>query len=142
MGKSFYYYMIGQLIPRERKKPLIPNLPISLNQTYCEATQRVVATMAIELVIRASTTTPIPSVSPSPQSPPCISRVSLKPLHRPNISLSLPVSTSLSLLALFTPSFEARAVSLSKEDIVSSLTQVHTVTTSLLLSVLFSFNLC
>ncbi|KAF8005785.1 hypothetical protein BT93_K0155 [Corymbia citriodora subsp. variegata] len=49
--------------------------------------------------------------------------------HRPQllrpISVSLPTSTTLSLFALFSPPHEARAVSLSKDQIVSSITEVE-----------------
>ncbi|XP_068308161.1 calcium sensing receptor, chloroplastic [Pyrus communis] len=74
--------------------------------------------MAVEMAIRASAT-PRPSLSqPSPATP----KLSLKP--RPT-SVSLPTSTTISLLALFTSPIEAKAFSLSKDQIVSSLTEVE-----------------
>lgn len=84
--------------------------------------------MAVEMAIRASVTTPRPHLSlPSPSLSPSSSstpKFSFKPQFRP-ITVSLPTSTTLSLLALFTSPFEAKAFSLSKDQIVSSLTQVE-----------------
>ncbi|XP_050377495.1 calcium sensing receptor, chloroplastic [Argentina anserina] len=93
--------------------------------------------MAVEMAIRASVT-PRPQLSPSHSSPlpssssssssssPASStpKLCFKPQFRP-ISLSLPTSTTLSLLALFTSPSEARAFSLSKDQIVSSLNEVE-----------------
>ncbi|XP_002512005.2 calcium sensing receptor, chloroplastic [Ricinus communis] len=58
-----------------------------------------------------------PSTSNSPSKPSFF-----KPQLRP-ISVSLPTSTTISLLAVFTPPFEAKA--LPKDQIVSSLTEVE-----------------
>ncbi|KAL3512318.1 hypothetical protein ACH5RR_025035 [Cinchona calisaya] len=64
---------------------------------------------------------PINKIPPTKSSQ-LISLATNNPLH-----FSLPTSTTLSLLALFAaPSFEARAVSFPKEQIVSSLDQVET----------------
>ncbi|XP_008244069.1 PREDICTED: calcium sensing receptor, chloroplastic [Prunus mume] len=80
--------------------------------------------MAVEMVIRASAT-PRPSLPPSPSpSLSATTKCSLKPKFRPT-SVSLPTSTTISLLALFTSPFEAKALSLSKDQIVSSLTEVE-----------------
>lgn len=80
--------------------------------------------MAVEMAIRASAT-PRPSLPPSPSpSLSATTKCSLKPKFRPT-SVSLPTST-ISLLALFTSPFEAQAFSLSKDQIVSSLTEVNT----------------
>ncbi|XP_061988884.1 calcium sensing receptor, chloroplastic [Rosa rugosa] len=89
--------------------------------------------MAVEMAIRASVT-PRPHISLPPPSSPSPSsssssssstpKFSFKPQFRP-ISVSLPTSTTLSLLALFTSPFEAKAFSLSKDQIVSSLTEVE-----------------
>ncbi|PQM41158.1 calcium sensing receptor chloroplastic [Prunus yedoensis var. nudiflora] len=78
--------------------------------------------MAVEMAIRASAT-PRPSLPPSP-SLSATTKCSLKPKFRPT-SVSLPTSTTISLLALFTSPFEAKALSLSKDQIVSSLTEVE-----------------
>lgn len=54
-----------------------------------------------------------------------VSRPAQRPqLLRP-ISVSLPTSTTLSLFALFSPPHEARAVSIPKDQIVSSITEVE-----------------
>ncbi|ONI09036.1 hypothetical protein PRUPE_5G213600 [Prunus persica] len=79
--------------------------------------------MALEMAIRASAT-PRPSLPPSPSpSLSATTKCSLKPKFRPT-SVSLPTST-ISLCALFTSPFEAQAFSLSKDQIVSSLTEVE-----------------
>ncbi|EOY22243.1 Calcium sensing receptor [Theobroma cacao] len=87
--------------------------------------------MAVQMTVRVSATArlSLPPLSSSPSSPSpsgasSTSKVSLKPQFKP-ISLSLPTSTAISLLALFSPPHEAKAVSLSKEQIVSSLTEVE-----------------
>lgn len=69
------------------------------------------------MAIRASAKLPLlPPSSPSPSSSP--SKAQFRP-----ISLSLPASTTISLLALFSPLHEAKA--LTKDQIVSSLTEVE-----------------
>ncbi|XP_040997252.1 calcium sensing receptor, chloroplastic [Juglans microcarpa x Juglans regia] len=78
--------------------------------------------MAMELAIRASAT-PRPSL-PSSSSLSSKPISSSRPHFRP-ISVSLPTSTTISLLALFTPPREAKALSLPKDQIVSSLTEVE-----------------
>ncbi|XP_004508601.1 calcium sensing receptor, chloroplastic [Cicer arietinum] len=76
--------------------------------------------MALEITAMASSTTR-PSL-PTPST--TFSKPLFKRLH--NINISLPTSTTISLLALFTPPNEARAaVNISKDQIVSSLTQVE-----------------
>ncbi|XP_059453780.1 calcium sensing receptor, chloroplastic [Corylus avellana] len=76
----------------------------------------------MELTIRASAT---PRLSlPTPSSPSSTLRASFRQQFRP-ISVSLPTSTTISLLALFTPSHEAKALTLSKDQIVSTLTDVE-----------------
>ncbi|XP_015883197.3 calcium sensing receptor, chloroplastic [Ziziphus jujuba] len=77
--------------------------------------------MAMEMAIRAS------AVQRPPQSPPSRSstpRATFKPQLRAT-SVSLPASTTISLLAIFTPLNEAKALSLSKDQIVSSLDEVE-----------------
>ncbi|GFZ12197.1 calcium sensing receptor [Actinidia rufa] len=81
------------------------------------------------MALRASATVrpplPLPPSSPSP--PPrtlSFSKYAPKAQLKPS-SISLPTSTTLSLFALFTAPNEAKALSLSKEQIVSSLTQVE-----------------
>ncbi|GMH21883.1 hypothetical protein Nepgr_023726 [Nepenthes gracilis] len=83
----------------------------------------------MEIVTRASAVSR-PPIAPPPCSnsslqrtiaiPRLNSKTQLKPAN-----ISLPTATTLSLLALFTTSPEARAFSFSKEKIVSSLTQVE-----------------
>ncbi|KAJ8452216.1 hypothetical protein Cgig2_006021 [Carnegiea gigantea] len=88
--------------------------------------------MAMEMALRASSTmkahlqppSSSPSLSPAQKafiSKPNSKLAQLKPAH----VLFLPTSASLSLLALFTSPIEAKAVSLPKEELVSSLTQVE-----------------
>ncbi|XP_058732872.1 calcium sensing receptor, chloroplastic [Vicia villosa] len=73
--------------------------------------------MAMEITAMAS-----PSTRPSLPSPSTFT----KPQHRRLHNISLPTSTTISLLALFTPPNEARAaVNISKDQIVSSITQVE-----------------
>ncbi|KAL9690015.1 hypothetical protein QQ045_010408 [Rhodiola kirilowii] len=75
--------------------------------------------MAMQMVLRASTT-PTPSTSPRPKA-----TIILKPqLLKPTASASLPL-TSASLFALFTAPHEAQALTLSKDQIVSSLTEME-----------------
>ncbi|KAJ7956552.1 Calcium sensing receptor chloroplastic [Quillaja saponaria] len=76
----------------------------------------------MEMAIRASA-----APRPSLQSPPSLSPT-LKVFSRPQCKptfVSLPTSTTISLLALFAPLHEAKAISLSKEQVVSSLTEVE-----------------
>lgn len=88
--------------------------------------------MAMEMALRASSTmkahlqppSSSPSLSPAQKaliSKPNSKLAQLKPAH----VLFLPTSASLSLLALFTSPIEAKAVSLPKEELVSSLTQLE-----------------
>ncbi|XVE54608.1 hypothetical protein DITRI_Ditri03aG0095500 [Diplodiscus trichospermus] len=93
--------------------------------------------MAVQMAIRVSPTARLSLPPPSPPPPPSssspsasvaasttTSKASLKTQFKP-VSLSLPTSTTLSLLALFSLPHEAKAFSLSKEQIVSSLTEVE-----------------
>ncbi|PON37009.1 Rhodanese-like domain containing protein [Parasponia andersonii] len=75
--------------------------------------------MAMEMAIRASAAaTPRPPLSlPSPIAFP-------KSQFRPS-SVSLPASTTITLLGLFTPLHEAKALTLPKDQIASSLTEVE-----------------
>ncbi|XP_023926645.1 calcium sensing receptor, chloroplastic isoform X2 [Quercus suber] len=83
--------------------------------------------MAMELAIRASAT---PRLShPTTSSLSSTPRASSRPQFRPT-SASLPTSTTVSLLALFTAPHEAKALSLSKDQIVSSITEVQEVGSS------------
>ncbi|PPS02237.1 hypothetical protein GOBAR_AA18430 [Gossypium barbadense] len=88
--------------------------------------------MAVQMAIRVSPTArlSLPPPSPSPPSPSVpSSTISTKPFLKPQqpkpISLSLPTSTAISLLALFSPPHEAKAINLSKEQIISSLNEVE-----------------
>ncbi|XP_068304829.1 calcium sensing receptor, chloroplastic-like [Pyrus communis] len=72
--------------------------------------------MAVEMAIRASAT-------PRPALPP--PKLPLKPPKFRPTSVSLPTSTTIFLLGLFTSPIEAKAFSLSKDQIVSSLTEVE-----------------
>ncbi|XP_057474140.1 calcium sensing receptor, chloroplastic-like [Actinidia eriantha] len=81
------------------------------------------------MALRASATVrpPLPLPPSSPTPPPrtlSLSKYAPKAQLKPS-SISLPTSTTLSLFALFTAPYEAKALSLSKEQIVSSLTQVE-----------------
>ncbi|KAH7858090.1 hypothetical protein Vadar_019866 [Vaccinium darrowii] len=82
------------------------------------------------MALRASATIrhPLPPPLPPPPPPrsPSLSKTASRTQFRPS-SVPLPItSTTLSLFALFTlPPLEANALSLSKEQIVSSLTQVE-----------------
>lgn len=77
--------------------------------------------MAMEITAMSSLPTPKPSL-PSPSTLPHTITTFSKPQLR---RISLPTSTTISLLTLFTPPNEARAaVNISKDQIVSSLTQV------------------
>ncbi|GAV63690.1 Rhodanese domain-containing protein [Cephalotus follicularis] len=80
--------------------------------------------MAVEIAITASRNA---RLSSSVAPPPSLSSTtkSSKALFRPSI-VSLPISTTISLLSLFTPPLEAKALStLSKDQIVSSITEVE-----------------
>ncbi|AES91348.2 extracellular calcium sensing receptor [Medicago truncatula] len=78
--------------------------------------------MAMEIAAMASLPTPKPSL-PSPSTLPHTITTFSKPQLR---RISLPTSTTISLLTLFIPPNEARAaVNISKDQIVSSLTQVE-----------------
>ncbi|GFZ07656.1 calcium sensing receptor [Actinidia rufa] len=81
------------------------------------------------MAVRASATVrpPLPPPHSSPSPPPrtlSLSKTAPKAQFKPS-SVSLPTSTTLSLFALFTAPYEAKALSLPKEQIVSSLTQVE-----------------
>ncbi|XP_021905614.1 calcium sensing receptor, chloroplastic [Carica papaya] len=84
--------------------------------------------MAMDMAIRSSFTTKLPlhssSSSSSSASPSISPRACCKNQLKP-ISVSLPTSTTISLLALFTPPHEAKAATLSKDQIVSSLNEVE-----------------
>lgn len=79
-----------------------------------------IAEMAMEMAIRASATSRPRQLSPSSLSDP---KSFLKTHFRPS-RVSLPASTTIPLLGLFSTFNEAKALSLSKEQIVSSLTEV------------------
>ncbi|CAO2837141.1 unnamed protein product [Amaranthus hypochondriacus] len=79
--------------------------------------------MAMEMTLRASAKPNIPSPSSSQKI--LLSQQNSKLPLKPSQVLFFPTSTSLSLLTLFTTSFEAKAVTLPKEQLVSSLTQVE-----------------
>ncbi|KAK3040890.1 hypothetical protein RJ639_027885 [Escallonia herrerae] len=81
------------------------------------------------MALRASATTRPPLPPPSFPTPPpprtlVLSKTAHKPQFRPS-SLSIQTSTALSLFALFTSPHEAKSLSLSKDQIVSSITQVE-----------------
>ncbi|KAF5957754.1 hypothetical protein HYC85_004979 [Camellia sinensis] len=83
--------------------------------------------MAMALRATATTRPSLPSPPSSSFPPPrtlSLSKNSSKSQFRPS-SASLPISTTLSLFALFSTPHEAKALSLSKDQIVSSLTQVE-----------------
>ncbi|XP_059303791.1 calcium sensing receptor, chloroplastic [Lycium ferocissimum] len=83
------------------------------------------------MALRASATakSPLPPPSSSPSFLPKVlnlPKLSQKPqFTSKSVSVSLPTSTALFLFPLFTANHEARAISLPKEDIVSSLNQVE-----------------
>ena len=79
------------------------------------------AKMAMEMAIRASA-----NINPKPHFSPPLSpspKTFLKPQFRPS-SVSFPASTTITLLGLFTPLHEAKALTLPKDQITSSLTEV------------------
>lgn len=79
-----------------------------------------IAEMAMEMAIRASATSRPHQLSPSCFSDPkSFSKTRFRPSR-----VSLPASTTIPLLGLFSTFNEAKALSLSKEQIVSSLTEV------------------
>ncbi|KAJ0440912.1 putative Rhodanese-like domain, calcium sensing receptor, plant [Helianthus annuus] len=78
------------------------------------------------MALRASATASLNHHSPPPPSPKYLIPFKPTPKIRPDSSsLSLSTSTTLSLLALFTAPIEANALTISKDDIVSSITQVE-----------------
>ncbi|KAJ0458992.1 putative Rhodanese-like domain, calcium sensing receptor, plant [Helianthus annuus] len=78
------------------------------------------------MALRASATASLNHHSPPPPSPKYLIPFKPTPKIRPDSSsLSLSTSTTLSLLALFTAPIEANALAISKDDIVSSITQVE-----------------
>ncbi|KVI06483.1 Rhodanese-like domain-containing protein [Cynara cardunculus var. scolymus] len=80
------------------------------------------------MALRASTTARLRHHQPPPPPPPK-TLIPFKPTPRiqprPDSYLSLSTSTTLSLLTLFTSPIEAHAFTISKDDVVSSLTQVE-----------------
>ncbi|BAT76476.1 hypothetical protein LR48_Vigan01g268800 [Vigna angularis] len=77
----------------------------------------------MEISAMASSATPRPSL-PTPSSHPVVTTFTKPQLRRNHIAL--PTSSTISLLALFAPPNEAKAaVSIAKDQIVSSLTQVE-----------------
>ncbi|XP_059640026.1 calcium sensing receptor, chloroplastic [Cornus florida] len=83
--------------------------------------------MVMTLRASATTTPPLPSPPSSLPLPPrtfSLSKTTPKSQFRPT-SLSLPTSTTLSLYAFFTTPYQAKALELPKDQIVSSLTQVE-----------------
>ncbi|KAI3777488.1 hypothetical protein L1987_47288 [Smallanthus sonchifolius] len=85
---------------------------------------------AVVMALRASPTARLHHHSPPPSPSPPKTLTPFKPTPRPQLrpdssSLSLSTSTTLSLLALFTTPIEANAFTISKDDIVSSITQVE-----------------
>ncbi|XP_024970478.1 calcium sensing receptor, chloroplastic, partial [Cynara cardunculus var. scolymus] len=83
---------------------------------------------AVVMALRASTTARLRHHQPPPPPPPK-TLIPFKPTPRiqprPDSYLSLSTSTTLSLLTLFTSPIEAHAFTISKDDVVSSLTQVE-----------------
>ncbi|KAG4929874.1 hypothetical protein AAZX31_17G081600 [Glycine max] len=82
----------------------------------------------MEISALASSATPRPSLTTPSTSPHTVVTTTFsKPqLRRSHVAVSLPTSTTISLLALFAPPSEAKAaVSIAKDQIVSSLTQVE-----------------
>ncbi|CAK7323159.1 unnamed protein product [Dovyalis caffra] len=78
--------------------------------------------MAMEMAIRSSVTARLSPPSTSSTAKPSF----FKPHQWRPISVSLPTSTlTISLLALFTPPNEAKALTISKDQVVSTLTDVE-----------------
>ncbi|KAI4335840.1 hypothetical protein L6164_014446 [Bauhinia variegata] len=80
--------------------------------------------LGMETVPQASPATRPSLPTPSRES----HAVQLKTLSKPQlrrVSISLPTSTTISLLAVFAPTHEAKAISFAKDQIVSSLTEVE-----------------
>lgn len=99
--------------------PLIHHLnPSSSSSSLASGLALFQSSMATKMAIRASA---IPRHHPPPSLPSSSHRSDSKSQFRP-ISVSLPASTTLSLLALFSSPYEARA--LNKDQIVSSLNEV------------------
>ncbi|WKA08219.1 hypothetical protein VitviT2T_025958 [Vitis vinifera] len=86
--------------------------------------------LAVEMALQASATVrhpfsaPPPSLSPTPRASSSPFKPPPKPQLRP-ISISLPASITIPLFSLFTPPHEAKAVSIPKDQIVSSITEVE-----------------
>lgn len=82
--------------------------------------------MAMEMALRATAAVrpTLPPAATSPISSPSLSKLIPKSHCRPT-SVSLPTSITLSLVGLLSPPDEAKALSLPKEQIVSSLSEVE-----------------
>lgn len=80
--------------------------------------------MAMEMALRAPAAVrpTLPPAATSPRTSPSISKLIPKSHCRPT-SVSLPTSITLSLVGLLSPPDEAKALSLPKEQIVSSLSE-------------------
>jgi hypothetical protein len=84
--------------------------------------------MAMEMAIRSSFTTRLSPRSTSSTTKPSF----FKPHQLRPISVSLPTST-ISLLSLFAPPNEAKALTISKDQVVSTLTDVRNTTLTIFL---------
>ncbi|KAI4344027.1 hypothetical protein L6164_011304 [Bauhinia variegata] len=82
------------------------------------------AKLGMEMVPQASAATRPSLPTLLKESPGVQVKASGKPQHR-RACMSLPTSTTISLLALFAPPPEAKAFSIAKDQIVSSLTEVE-----------------
>ncbi|XP_010522270.2 PREDICTED: calcium sensing receptor, chloroplastic, partial [Tarenaya hassleriana] len=99
----------------------------SLSLSLCLAEGRESLAMVVEMALKSSVSArlSIPSSSSSSTTT-TSSHSSLCKNRVKHISVSLPTSTSISLLSLFSsPPNEAKAVSIAKDQIVSSLTEVE-----------------
>ena len=89
--------------------------------------------MAMEIAIRSSFTTRLSPRSTSSTTKPSF----FKPHPLRPISVSLPTSTlTISLLSLFAPPNEAKALTISKDQVVSTLTDVRNTTLTIFLDIL------
>ncbi|KAF7838588.1 calcium sensing receptor, chloroplastic [Senna tora] len=106
---------------------LPPSLLYSLEpRDAVVAVMAMAAKLSMDVTSAASATARplLPPPSTSTSSPTTVN-VFPKPHLRRCASISLPTSTTISLLALFAPPNEAKALAISKEQIVSSLTEVE-----------------
>lgn len=85
--------------------------------------------MAVLMAVRCPSANAKPSLSsPSSSSSSSSQKAFSKAQVKPNQVVLLPKSTAISLLALFAAPHDAKAVSLAKDQIVSSLTEVNKIT--------------